>query len=103
MIFPLKTDGTLGEGKVFSDVTADVKASPNKGLPDGMKIDQKGNVWATAVNGVYVFDAAGKLLGKIHTSVPTANLGFGDDGSTLYICANTELLRVKTKVKGIGY
>jgi gluconolactonase len=103
MIFPLKTDGTLGEGKVFSDVTADVKASPNKGLPDGMKIDRKGNVWATAVNGVYVFDAAGKLLGKIHTSVPTANLGFGDDGSTLYICANTELLRVKTKVKGIGY
>jgi gluconolactonase len=103
MIFPLKTDGTLGEGKVFIDVTADVKASPNKGLPDGMKIDQKGNVWATAVNGVYVFDAAGKLLGKIHTSVPTANLGFGDDGSTLYICANTELLRVKTKVKGIGY
>jgi gluconolactonase len=103
MIFPLKTDGTLGEGKVYADVTADVKASPNKGLPDGMKIDQKGNVWATAVNGVYVFDAAGKLLGKIHTSVPTANLGFGDDGGTLYICANTELLRVKTKMKGIGY
>jgi gluconolactonase len=103
MKFPVKDDGTLGDGTVFHDATADVKASPNKGLPDGMKIDQKGFIWATAVNGVYVFSPDGKLLGKIHTSVPTANLGFGDDGSTLYICANTELLRIKTKAKGIGY
>jgi gluconolactonase len=103
MAFPVKADGTIGEGKVFHDATADVKASPNKGLPDGLKVDQKGNVWTTAVNGIYVFDSAGKMLGKIHTSVPTANLNFGDDGSTLYICANTELLRVKTKTKGIGY
>lgn len=103
MSFPIQADGTIGAGKVFHDATADVKAYPNKGLPDGLKIDAKGNVWATAVNGVYVFNAGGKLLGKIHTSVPTANVGFGDDGSVLYITANKELVRVKTKVKGIGY
>ncbi len=103
MSFPVKADGTLGAGTVFSDATADVKAFPNTGLPDGMKIDQKGNVFATAVNGIYVFNSAGKLLGKIHTSVPTANLNFGDDGSTLYITANKELLRVKTKTKGLGF
>jgi gluconolactonase len=103
MAFPVQADGSIGEGKVFSDATSDVATNPNKGLPDGLKVDQKGNVFATAVNGVYVFSPDGKLLGKIHTSVPTANLGFGDDGTTLYICANTELLRVKTKTKGIGY
>ncbi|HEY2785476.1 MAG TPA: SMP-30/gluconolactonase/LRE family protein [Fimbriiglobus sp.] len=103
MEYPLNADGTLGKGRVFADVTADVKVAPNKGVPDGMKIDARGNVFASAVNGIYIFSSTGKLLGKIHTSVPTSNLNFGDDGSTLYITANTELLRVKTKTKGQGF
>lgn len=103
MAFPVKDDGTLGAGKLFGDATADVKANPDRGLPDGLKVDQKGNVFATAVNGVYVFDPAGKLLGKIGTSDKTANCAFGDDGSTLYMAANHRLIRVKTKTKGIGF
>ena len=43
------------DAKAIFDATADVLASPNKGLPDGLKVDQKGNIFATAVNGVYVF------------------------------------------------
>ena len=42
MAFPVKADGTLGQGKVFFDATADVKAAPKKGLPDGMKVDREG-------------------------------------------------------------
>ncbi|CAN5291637.1 SMP-30/gluconolactonase/LRE family protein [soil metagenome] len=102
MSFPVKEDGTLGEGKVFADATVSVKAKL-PGLPDGLKVDTAGNVWATGPNGVYVFNKDGKELGKIITSVPTANVGFGDDGSTLYVTANDKIIRIKTKVKGLGF
>ncbi len=50
------------------------------GSPDGLKVDSKGNVWATGPGGVWVLNSAGKPLGLIATGVPTANCGFGDDG-----------------------
>lgn len=103
MAFPVKEDGTLGPGRVFYDATADVKAHPNKGLPDGLKVDHKGNIFATAVNGVYVFAPDGKLLGKIVTRDKTANCGFGNDGSMLYLCVNDKFARVRTKTKGLGF
>jgi gluconolactonase len=100
--FPVKEDGTLGEGKLFFDSTADVKAG-KPGLPDGLKVDVKGNIFATGPNGVLVFDSTGKHLGSILTLDKTANCGFGDDGSTLYICANDKLVRIKTTTKGQGF
>jgi gluconolactonase len=103
MAFPVKEDGTLGPGKQLHDATADVKASPNKGLPDGLKVDQKGNVFATAVNGVYVLSPEGKFLGRIITNDKTANCAFGDDGTTLYMTVNDKIARVKTTTKGIGF
>ena len=103
MAFPIKADGTLGEGKLIHDATADVKASPNKGLPDGMKVDAKGNIFATAINGVYVFSPDFTLLGRIVTNDKTANCGWGDDGTVLYLCTNDKLTRVKTSTKGLGW
>jgi gluconolactonase len=102
MAFPVKRDGTLGDGKVFFDSTQAVK-DKKPGLPDGMKVSQDGTIWATGPGGVYVFSAAGKHLGTLATGVPTANCGFGDDGSTLYITADKSLVRVRTKVKGLGW
>ena len=104
MAFPLGADGTIsGPGKQLHDATADVKANPEKGLPDGLKVDQKGNIFATAVNGVYVLAADGTLLGRIVTNDKTANCAFGDDGSTLYMATNHRLTRVKTTTKGLGF
>jgi gluconolactonase len=103
MAFPVKDDGALGEGKLVHDATADVKASPNKGLPDGLKVDQKGNIFATAVNGVYVFSPDHKLIGRIVTNDKTANCAFGDDGTVLYMTTNDKLTRVKTTTKGLGW
>ena len=100
--FPVKDDGTLGKGKVFFDTTQLVK-DKKPGLPDGMKVDQAGNVFATGPGGVFVFDKTGKHLGTLATGVPTANCGFGDDGSTLYVTADKNLVRVKTKTKGLGF
>ena len=100
--FPVKDDGTIGEGKVFFDTTAFVKQG-KKGLPDGMKVDASGNIFATGPGGVLIFSPDGKHLGTIETNEATANCGFGDDGSTLYITADMYLARVRIKTKGIGF
>ena len=101
MAFPVNADGTLGTGRVFADVTSMVKTHP--GLPDGMKIDSKGNLWATGPGGVHIFAPDGKRLGRIETGERTANCAWGDDGSTLYMTADMYLCRIKTKAKGAGW
>ncbi len=100
--FPVKEDGTLGPGRVFYDATDRVRAG-KKGLPDGLKVDVKGNLWATGPGGVLIFSPQGKLLGVIDTGVPTANVGWGEDGSTLFITADMHLARLRTKTKGLGF
>lgn len=102
MSFPVKADGTLGAGKVFFDATKMVEEGL-PGLPDGMKTDVNGNLFATGPGGVLIISPSGKLLGRIDTTQPTANCGWGDDGSALYITANMLLCRIKTKTKGIGF
>ena len=98
MSFPVREDGSLGDGKVFYDSTETVGKKP--GLPDGMKVDVKGNIFATGPGGVYVFAPDATVLGILDTGVPTANCAFGDDGSTLYIAANDSLARIRTTTKG---
>lgn len=101
MAFPVNSDGTLGTGRVFADVTAMV--GKHKGLPDGMKVDASGNLFATGPGGVHIYSHGGKLLGRIETNEATANCAWGDDGSTLYITADMWLCRVKTKTRGAGW
>jgi gluconolactonase len=99
--FAINPDGSLGKGELFYDVTGWVLLK--KGLPDGLKVDVKGNLFATGPGGVFVFSPDAKLLGVIETGVPTANCAFGDDGSTLYIAANDSLARIRTTTKGRGW
>jgi gluconolactonase len=99
MAYAVKSDGTLASGKVFFDRTQAAREK-QPGLPDGMKVSRDGTVWATAPGGVVVYSAVGKHLGTLATGVPTANVAFGDDGSTLYITADKNLARVRTKVVG---
>ncbi len=99
--FPVKEDGTLGESRVFHDATSMVGKFP--GLPDGLKVDQKGNLWATGPGGVHVFAPDGTPLGRLDTGEATANCGFGNDGRTLYLTADMYLCRIQTKVKGMGF
>jgi gluconolactonase len=94
-------DGTLGPGKVFFDVTPSAGKLP--GLPDGMKVDAKGNLFATGPGGCYVFTPDGKLLGRIETGEKTANCAWGNDGTVLYLCADMYICRVKTTTKGAGW
>lgn len=100
--FPVKEDGTIGEGTVFHDATEAFKGGL-PGLPDGLKLDEKGNLWATGPGGVYIFAPNGKLLGRISTGERTANCAWGNDGTVLYMTADTYLCRIKTKTKGAGW
>lgn len=99
--FAVKDDGTLGPSSVLYDATEHAKAGW-PGLPDGMAIDQSGNVFATGPGGVYVFSAAGKLLGRISTNERTANCTFGGkDGSQLFMATDMWLTRIQTKTVGL--
>jgi gluconolactonase len=98
MQFDVNKDGTLSNGRKFADVTAE----PGEGVPDGMKVDTAGNVYATALEGVQVFSAQGKRLGTIQTPEIPANCAWGDaDGKTLYITARTGLYRIQLNIAGI--
>jgi gluconolactonase len=97
--FPINSDGTLGTMRTLLDTTPLVKQGL-KGLPDGLKVDQKGNLFATGPGGVLVITPQGKHLGTINTGEATANCAWGDDGSTLYITADMYLARIKTKTRG---
>jgi len=99
MAFPVKDDGTIGKGRVFADTTPLVKEG-KKGLPDGMKVDREGNLFATGPGGVLVFNAEGVHLGTFNTGEATANCGWGGDGSTLYITADMYLARVRLTTRG---
>jgi gluconolactonase len=105
MAFPIKPDRTLDTAKarVFFDATTLIAKTKRGGMPDGMKVDKDGNLFATGPGGVLVFSPEGKHLGSILTGQATANVAFGDDGSSLYIMADMFVARIKTKAKGAGF
>lgn len=103
MEFPVLKDGTLGQGKVFADVTEHIGKPGRPGGPDGLKVDHQGHLFATGPGGVHVFTPEGKLLGRIATGERTANCAWGGDGSWLYLTADMWLCRVKTTTKGAGW
>ena len=90
-------DGRLSEGKIFFDATE----SDAPGVPDGLRVDTSGNVYATGPGGVWIFAPDGTHLGTIHPPELPANVGWGDeDGKTLYITARTGLYRIRLLVAG---
>jgi gluconolactonase len=100
--FPVNDDGTLGKPKVFFDATELARAG-KRGSPDGMKVDAAGNVFTTGPGGVLVISPEGKHLGSINVGDLVSNCAWGDDGSTLYMTANSRLARIKLSTKGAGF
>jgi gluconolactonase len=96
MRYDVAADGTVRNGRVF----ADVDRSQEAGVPDGMKIDALGNMYAAGPGGVWIYSPAGTHLGTIKTPETPANCAWGDDRKSLYITAVTGLYRVKLAVPG---
>lgn len=98
MRYTVKADGTLADGKLFFDASSD----PRPGSPDGMKVDEKGNLYSAGPGGIWIFSADGKHLGTIDISEKVGNLTWGDtDHKTLYITASSSIYRIQLKIPGI--
>src|SRR5271157_4039204 len=94
MRYDVAADGTVTNGKVFADVTAEKE----DGLPDGMKVDVQGDLYVSGPGGVWVFSPEGKHLGTIKPGETPANCGWAEDGKTLYITATTSVYRIRLAV-----
>jgi gluconolactonase len=98
MRYEVNPDGTLGRGLVFRDFTRD----PEPVALDGIKVDQRGNVYVSAPGGIWILAPSGKALGRIVPPEHDANFAFGDeDGKSLYLTASTGLYRLRVSVPGI--
>jgi len=94
--FDVAENDSLVNARIFYDATANVGVD-GKGLPDGLKIDKQGNVFATGPGGVWIFNTEGKVLGKIKVPEATSNCALSADEKTLYITADMYVLRVKLR------
>ena len=101
MAFDARDDGTLANGRVFFDATAWTKTK--RGVPDGMKVDKDGNIFAAGPGGIHVFAPNGTHLGSIEMGVATSNAAWGEDGSVLYITASTAIYRIRLGTTGAGF
>jgi len=101
LVFDVKADGTIDNGKVLFNATAWTKSKA--GVPDGMKVDREGNIFGAGPGGILVISPDGKHLGSIETGVPTGNVAWGEDGSSLFITSNTNVFRLKLTTKGAGF
>ena len=98
MRYRVQLDGSVGDGALFLDGSAD-KAL---GGPDGIRVDKKGNLYGSGPGGVWIISPEGKHLGTIKVPERVSNVAWGDiDGKTLYITASTSIYRVKLNVPGL--
>jgi gluconolactonase len=95
--YRVQADGSLTEGKVIYDATSD----PRPGAPDGMKVDEQGNIYSAGPGGVWIFSPEGRPLATILMPEKVANVTWaGADRKTLYIAASTSIYRVHLKIPG---
>jgi gluconolactonase len=85
--------GSVANRRVFFDASSWTATKP--GLPDGLKVDSLGNIFATGPGGVLVFAPDGRHVGTIVTGTAVANCAFGDDGRTLYMTSDDYLTRIR--------
>ena len=96
-VFDVGVDGNLTNSRVFGKQ----EGPPRSGSSDGMKVDEKGNLFVTGPMGIWVWSPNGTHLGTIIMPESPANLAWGDkDYRTLYVTAKTSVYRLKTKTRG---
>ncbi len=97
MAYKLDEKGGIDEGRLFYDAGS-LSESGRIGLPDGMKVNKAGFIFATGPGGVLVFNPGGTLLGTIMTGEATANCAFNEDESMLYMTADDYLMRIPLEI-----
>lgn len=95
-LFDIGANDSLTNARFLYDATPNSK-SGEKGLPDGLKVDKQGNVFATGPGGVWVFNAAGKNIGKFKIPEACSNIALADDDKTMFITADMYVLKVRLR------
>jgi len=96
-VYEVGRDGTLSNGRVFGEEPG----GKDDGVPDGIKVDEKGNLFVTGPKGIWVWDPQGHHLGTIVVPEQPANLTWGEkDYRTLYITATSSVYRLQMKTRG---
>jgi gluconolactonase len=93
MVYDVLDNGDIANGRLFYNVTEHVGKEP--GLPDGMKVNRNGIIFATGPGGVWIFKPDATVLGIVKTGEFISNLAFDTDESTLYMTADSYLLRLR--------
>ena len=101
-IYTLDLTDPMGTKAFFADLSI-YAGEDSPGLPDGMAIDYKGNLFATGPGGIFIINPSGEILGRIKTGKGSANCTFGEDGSTLFITNHDRLIKLKTKTRGLQW
>jgi gluconolactonase len=97
MRYRVKADGTLTDAKVLYDASSDSRP----GVPDGLKVDESGNIYSAGPGGVWIFSPEGKHLGTILMPEKASNVVWsGPEHKTLYITASTSIYRITLKIAG---
>ena len=80
----------------------EVFAKPDRGVADGMRVDEAGRLWSSAGDGVHCFDPDGTLLGKVFVPETVSNLCFGGRARhVLYMTATTSIYSVALATRGV--
>jgi gluconolactonase len=88
-------NGKATNGRLFG------KEEGRGGVPDGMRLDMRGNLYVTGPLGIWVWDPEGNHIGTIVVPQTPANLAWGDqDYQTLYLTAQSSVYKIRTKVRG---
>jgi gluconolactonase len=96
-VYDVSADGTLSNGRLFFDHIG--SGVIEEGIADGMKCDERGNIWVTGPGGVWVISSGGEHLGVVGVPENVGNLAWGgSDWRMLYLPSSTSLYRVRTKV-----
>lgn len=98
MRYAVKSDGTLGAGEVFFDMTS----AKGEDAIDGIKVDVKGNLYVSGPGGLWILSPQGKHLGTVIGPKHPHNMAWGDaDGKTLYLTAQSGLYKMRLNVPGM--
>jgi gluconolactonase len=94
--YPIAADGTIGAGRIFFDPDTE-----NRDSPDGMSIDDRGNLYFAGRGGVWAVTPEGKSMGLIPVPEFCSNVTFGGaDGKTLYLTCSKKLYQLAMQVRG---
>jgi gluconolactonase len=97
MRYEVHPDATVSNGTVFFDMTS----APGEDALDGMKVDQRGNLYVSGPGGLWILSPEGKHLGTVIAPKHPHNMAWGDDGKTLYLCAQSGLYKMPLNIPGI--